>query len=377
MIFQILFLMSAFWVLYTYIGHPLLLFFIARIHPQKWSQENIDLSTIVYISVFNEEKMIERKIRNLLGQDFKGDCRIIIANDGSTDRTAEIVRSFQDPKVVLYDFKDNRGKAAVQNEIIPKLNCEIVVFTDATSIWPRDTLKKIIQNFKDPNVGCVSVDIMFVNQTNGAVERGQGAYWKYERFLRKYGALVKTNIVASGTCYAIRKELFSAIPNDVGEDLATPLNVAMKGRRVIFVPEIMVEEKSSISHNSEFKMRTRISIRNVTGIFKYWRFLHPQYGFAAYQLLAHKYLRILCWLPLLLAFIFNLMQLNKPPYCYIFPLHFGFYFLAFWGYLIEKRGRRAKLTYIPYYFVLLNFACMIGFINYCRGVRKPTWNTDR
>jgi cellulose synthase/poly-beta-1,6-N-acetylglucosamine synthase-like glycosyltransferase len=375
---KLIFFFSLFIIFYTYIGHALVLNLIGRIRPNKWEKGDIDLDTIVYVSAYNEEKSIDKKIRNLLDQDYKGRYRIVIANDGSKDRTADIVRSFNDPRIILYDFKENRGKAMMQNAVIPELDSHLVIFSDATSIWTADTVRKIVENFKDPDVGCVSVDIIFVKQTEAGVEKGQGAYWKLERFLRTASALVKTNIVASGTCYAIRRELFAPLPTDVGEDLATPLNVVFnRGKRVIFTPEIAVEERSSTTHESEFKMRIRIAIRNVTALFRYWRFLHPQYGFAAYQLLVHKYLRILSWIFLFSAFITHLILARQSPYNYFLPLHMVFYGIAFLGYLSEKKGKRAKLMYIPYYFILLNLACFLGFISYVRGERKPTWVPER
>lgn len=373
----VIFWISVFLILYTYVGHPLFLYAVASLFPKTWERGEVGISTAVYVSAFNEEKAIAKKIKNLLEQDFRGNFKIIVADDGSKDRTAEIVRSFDDPKITLYDFSVNRGKAAMQNEIIPSLDCEVVVFTDTTSVWPKATLRKIVQNFKDPDVGCVAVDIMFVNQTNAGVEKGQGIYWKYERFLRKYGALLKTNIVASGTTYAIRKIFFSGAPLDIGEDLSNPLNVAVQGKRVIFDPDIVIEEKSSSSHDSEFKMRTRIATRNVTGLFKYWWVLNPKYGVTTYQLLMHKYLRVLCWIPLSAALVSNVVLFNEQLYAYLLSAQIGFYMFAFSGYLVEKRRKKFNPFYVPYYFTLLNLACTVGFINFSRGIRKATWNPER
>ncbi len=237
----------------------------------------------MFISAFNEEKGIEKKIRNLLEQDYQGSYAIVVASDGSTDRTADIVRSFNEPRIVLHDFKKNRGKAAMQNEIVPVLSCDVVIFSDATCVWPKDAMGNIVRNFADPAVGCVAVDLCFVSERDGVVEKGQGAYWKYERFLRRYGALVKTNIVASGTTYAIRKSLFRPIRSDIAEDLSNPLQIAMAGQRVVFDPEVIIEERSSSTHASEIRMRKRIAVRNVTGLVSYVKYLNPRYGFAAYQ----------------------------------------------------------------------------------------------
>ncbi len=383
--------MSLWLVAYEYVGHPALLFFWARVRPRKWRQEEVQLSVAVFISAFNEEKGIEKKVRNLLEQDYQGGYTVVVASDGSTDRTAEIVRSFDDPRVVLHDFQKNRGKAAMQNEIIPSLSCDVVIFSDATSVWPKDALRNIVRNFADPEVGCVAVDLCFVSERNGVVEKGQGAYWKYERFLRRYGALVNTNIVASGTTYAIRQPLFRPIRSDIAEDLSNPLQIAMAGLRVVFDPDVVVEEKSSATHASEMRMRKRIAVRNVTGLVSYVKYLNPRYGFAAYQLLVHKYLRVLCWIPMLTALIVNCALAasalaahdNSPSPMYYIYLGLCFmqsavYGLAFAGYVRTRTGtRKSRITDLPYYFVLLNYACMMGLMQYVTGVRRPTWQPDR
>lgn len=374
---ETLFLLSIAIILYVYVGHPLVVYLLARLRPCGWSQADVPLSVAVYISAFNEERGIRRKIQNLLEQDYQMPYTIVVANDGSSDGTADIVRSFGDPRIVLHDFKRNRGKAAMQNEVVPTLAHDIVIFSDATAVWPKDAIRKIARNFHEPQVGCVAVDLLFVSERNGVVERGQSAYWKYERFLRKYGALVKTNIVASGATYAIRRSLFAPIREDIGEDLSNPLRIAMMGMRVVFDPDVVVEETSSSTHTSELKMRTRIAVRNVTGLASYFKYLRPRYGFAAYQLLVHKYLRVFCWVPLIVALVTNFVLRNVAPFGYLLIAHVTMYALALIGYINTKLGKKSRFTYLFYYFMLLNYTCMIGFINYVQGVRRPTWAPER
>ena len=377
MLIAALFWTSVSIVTYTYVGHPALLYLLSRIRPKQWTRGDVDLSVAVFVSAFNEQERIGAKVQNLLEQVYSGPVTIIVANDGSSDHTASIVRSFQDSRLVLYDFKTNRGKAAMQNEIVPTLHHDIVVFSDATSVWPKDCIRNIVRNFYDSAVGCVAVDLCFVSERNGIVERGQGAYWRYERFLRKSGAVAGTNIVASGTTYAIRTSLFHPIRQDIGEDLSNPLHIAMSGKRVVFDPDIVVEERSTATHASEVRMRTRIAVRNVTGLASYFRFLRFKYGFAAYQLLIHKYARVLCWFPMIVALLTSYMLRHQPPYREFLILQAILYLLAFVGYLSARRGLQSRITYIPYYFVLLNYTCMVGLIQYLKGVRRATWVPER
>lgn len=377
MLIAALFWISVFVVTYTYAGHPALLYLLSRVRPRHWARGDASLAVAVFVSAFNEEENIGAKIENLLQQDYRGLLTIIVANDGSSDGTASVARSFADQRLVLYDFKRNRGKAAMQNEIVPALHHDIVIFSDATSVWQKDTITKVAANFHDSDVGCVAVDLCFVSERNGIVERGQGAYWKYERFLRSCGAVAGTNIVASGTTYAIRGRLFHPISPDIGEDLSNPLHIAMSGKRVVFDRNIVVEERSVATHASEVRMRTRIAVRNVTGLVSYIRFLRPRYGFAAYQLLIHKYARVLCWFPMIVAILTNYALRHEAPYRQLLFVQGAVYFLAFVGYLSARRGIQSRITYIPYYFVLLNYACMVGVIQYVKGVRRATWVPER
>jgi cellulose synthase/poly-beta-1,6-N-acetylglucosamine synthase-like glycosyltransferase len=378
MLIKSLFWLSVGLIVYEYAGHPALLFLLARVRRRMWLQNDVSLSVAIFISAFNEEKGIERKIRNLLEQDYQGAYAIVVSSDGSTDRTAEIVRSFDDPRIVLHDFKKNRGKATMQNEIIPTLLHEVVIFSDATSVWPKDALRNIVRNFADSAVGCVAVDLCFVSEHDGVVEKGQGAYWRYERFLRRHGALVGTNIVASGTTYAIRRSLFRPIRSDIAEDLSNPLQIAMTGHRVVFDSDVIVEERSSSTHASEIRMRKRIAVRNVTGLASYVKFLNPRHGFAAYQLFVHKYLRVFCWVPMLVALVTNYLLRHEFAYSGLLIGQGAIYILALVGYVTgSKRTPGSRFTYLPYYFVLLNYACMMGLVQYATGVRRPTWAPDR
>jgi len=334
---------------------------------------------VVFVSAFNEERVIGKKIENLLNQDYGGNYEILVASDGSTDGTVDMARSFVDSssKVRVCAFRENRGKSAMQNDIVPELDCDVVLFTDATSFWSADTLRRILENLAAPEVGCVGVDLAFVRLKNGAVERGQGAYWRYESLMRRCGALVKTNIVVSGTCYAMRRDLFTTVPADVGDDLANPLAVTYSGKRVVFDPTIAIEEVSNIAHESEVRMRRRVALQNVAALFRYWRRLHPKYGFAAYQLLAHKYLRALCWAPLVLAFVINLLIARQGLYVLTFGAQLTFYGMAFVGFWRHRQGKSAGFMYIPYYFCLLNSAYLVAFVQFFAGERKSTWKPER
>lgn len=375
---EFLFFICALVIGHTYVGHPAVVFLLAKLRPRPWRRAPTDASLAVVVSAFNEQKVIGGKIQNLLGQRFDGSYTIVIANDGSTDDTAEIVREFVGSDgVVLFDFPENRGKSAMMNELVPQLDADIVVFSDATSLWQPDTLQRIADSFADDDVGCIGADIEFVQRDLGAVQSGQGAYWKYERFLRRYGAIAGTNVVVSGTCYAMRRNLFVPLPGPIGEDLANPVHVAFAGKRVLFDPEIAVQEESNVAHQSEVRMRRRVALQNIAAAVAYWRFLSPAYGLAAYQLFAHKYLRVTCWIFMLLALILNVLLAGQAAYRVLLAVQLTFYAMGAIGLVRHRSDPTGRLFYVPYYFLIMNMAYAAALASYLRGERKPTWQPER
>lgn len=375
---EVLFWLCVAVVVHTYVGHPAVLYGLARWRPKPWRRAANSATVAVVVCAFNEERDLAKKIENLLAQDF-GDFQVVIANDGSTDGTATIARSFEDAhdRVRLFDFAENRGKSAMLNEIIPQLGTDLVVFSDATCLWPPDTLRRLQEQFADDDVGCVGANIFFVERNAGAVESGQRSYWKYETFLRRQGALAGTNVVVSGTCYAMRRDLFATLPEEIAEDLANPVRVAFSGKRVVFDPQVKVEEYANVRHDSEVRMRQRVAIQNIAALFAYGRLINPKYGFAAYQLFAHKYLRGFCWVAMVAAFLLNVGLARSGIYGPLLWAQAGFYLLGLVGLIYHRRQQGGKLLYVPYYFLVMNLSYAVALAQYFAGQRKATWETER
>lgn len=375
----VFFWLSSAFVVYVYVGHPIFLWILSTFFGKPWRRAQNEVSVTVFVPAFNEAANIERKINLLLDQRYDGPYEVVIANDGSSDNTSSIVEKYDLNKTLrFFDFKENRGKAAVQNEVVPKLSSDIVVFTDATAHLPEGAISQIASHFADPMVGAVGVDISFSRGVHAGVAQGQRGYWRYERFLRTHGARFSTNISASGACYAIRRELFKGLPDDVSEDLANPLEVAFSGKRVVFDPDCVVEEVSTSNHDSEMRMRRRVAVRGITALVKYWRYLKPSAGFAAYQLLLHKYCRFFCWAAMIGALVSNLFLAGESAlYASLLAAQVFFYGSAMVGFLLERKGKNSGLFRLPYYFCVLNFVYALAIWDYLRGVRRATWQTER
>lgn len=372
------FVVSSSMLIFSYAIYPLLLWIGHRVRSKKWIEDFITPSVTLYISAYNEEDSLKRKMRNAIAQDYLGVLNIVVADDGSTDSTSSISQEFsKSNKVVHWRSDENIGKTAMQNLLIPKIDTEIVVFSDATSIWEEDTVSRIVRHFADPEVGCVAVDIGFESGTGADVRRSHGFYWRYERAIRVWGASIWTNVVVSGTCYAIRKSLFETLPEEIAEDFGTPLQIARKGYRVVFDRNVVVGEMGAANIADESSMRGRIALQNVTAIFEYGLKTVRGGGFVAFQFFCHKVLRSIAWIWLVAIAGSSLFLLERPFFQFVVIAQLIAYVLATIGYYqLQKHGRSAWLGPITY-FLLLVFSYSRGYRRYILGHRSARWQTRR
>ncbi|MFH1413966.1 MAG: glycosyltransferase family 2 protein [Candidatus Omnitrophota bacterium] len=373
-----------FWVLagliiYTYFGYPLTLIIASKLTKKKIEKKEIFPSVSIIIAAHNEEKSIKEKLKNTIALDYpKEKLEIIVASDASTDRTNEFVRDFKDQGVKLISFKERLGKTFVQNEAVTKAGGEILLFSDATTIYEKRLLKKILSNFADPSVGGVGGELAYVNKSNSLVGRTGEIYWEYEKFLKKRENLITSLIGVSGCCYAVRKQLYEPIKSDIISDFVIAQMIYKKGKRVVYEPEAISYETGNTNPKEEFKMRVRVATRTIHGIW-YMRFLlNPfKYGFFAMQLLSHKVLRYLIPIFLLGLFLVNIaLFLSRPELIYKLSLflQISFYLSAFTGWFLKAKNR---VLYVPFYFCITNFALLTGLLEFLRGEKQVAWKPLR
>ncbi|MBZ0166596.1 MAG: glycosyltransferase family 2 protein, partial [Candidatus Omnitrophica bacterium] len=226
---------SLFLVVYCYALYPLALAVVASLSDRRVAKKECLPGVSVVISVWNEEDVIEAKLRNFLALDYPADkFEILIGSDGSTDRTNEIVKSIGDERVTLIENTERRGKMATLNTLVARARNEVVVFTDARQVFERNAIKELVANFHDPHVGCVSGELMF-SQKEGATARGINLYWNYEKFMRDRESRIHSMLGATGAIYAIRRELYPTVPEDIVlDDVYVPLKIVAEGYRAIF-----------------------------------------------------------------------------------------------------------------------------------------------
>jgi len=372
-----LFLISMGIVTYIYLGYPLLLFIISRLFPKNNIISHSFLPTVtVLVSAYNEEDVIEKKINNLLELKYPKDLiRFIVCSDCSDDETDEIVLKYKDRNITLVRQGERLGKTACLNKAIKQVDSEIIVFSDANSMYEDDAVKKLVRNFADQKIGYVVG--MQLYEEKASEKSREVSYWAYEINLKKWESKIGSVVGGDGAIYAIRKELFEDLePGDIN-DFLNPLQIISKGFRGIFEPEAICFEEPSESVDLETKRKVRIISRSWHALFKIPKILNPfTYGFFSIQLISHKLLRWLAPFFIIITFFTNLFLLGYDLFFVIFLLQCLFYLLAFVPYIFKSTNKYAFFS-IPFYFCAVNIASFKGVFKGIIGNISGTWSPAR
>jgi len=374
----------AFWlsvaiVFYVYTGYGLLLatlsIFVRRRHQNPEHRPFLS----VVIAAYNEEKGIRKKIEQTLDLDYPADrLEIIVASDGSTDRTDEIVTSMQDPRVRLIRVEGRKGKTAAQNEAVKICKGDVVVFSDATTVYHPQALRYIAANYHDPTVGAVSGRYQYFD-AQGSSPTGLGtiAFWNYENLIKVLQSKIRTISGCCGCIYSVRRALYTPLPAEVISDLVQPLHVIRQGYRVVFEDRALAYEETTRSANEEFSMRVRVVTRGIRGLLSVPDMLVPgKHTWVCFQLWSHKILRWLIPLALSVLWGSSLLLWNQPTYRFVFMAQSCFYIMAVLTYFIPLH-KRWKVLGIPLYFCILNAAALCSVVEVLRGKKYMVWETVR
>jgi len=354
---KLLFWISAGFAVYVYLGYPLFLWALQAVfRPSPWPQ-SVEASVSLLVAAYNEAAVIGDKIRNSLTIDYPADkLEVVIASDGSTDATAEIVRSFaasqSGPRIHLLDFKENRGKTALLNEVIPKLRGEIVAFSDASSMLATDSLRLLVRSFSDPRVGAASGVYRLLRKDQARLGSQEDLYWKYETFLKVQEAKLGAFTGAHGSLYAIRRALYP-FPSaaTINDDFTIPMRILERGYRVAYDPAAVAYEEA---HEMEgFARRVRITAGNIEQLREMKSLIWPPRPFVLFCLLSHKAGRLLVPIFLLIALAANIALHGRYPYSWLLLGQVLFYALALLGTAVTLKPKFLRL---PYYFCMINSA---------------------
>jgi cellulose synthase/poly-beta-1,6-N-acetylglucosamine synthase-like glycosyltransferase len=325
--------------------------------------------------------VIADKIRNTLALDYPGDrLEITVVSDGSSDRTAELVRSYTAHGVALIDVPVNEGKASAQNRAAHRAIGDILLFTDANVHLPRSAVRKIVNAFRGDHVGCVVGKVTYLNQGETGVSDAEGFYWRYELFLRELESRVGNLAMGSGPIMALRRDLFEPLDPAVSEDFFLPMRAALKGYRTVFVPDaVSTERLFQVSPRDMFSTKVRTITLDTRGLFLCRGILNPfRYPLYSWGLVSHKLLRWLVPYFLIVLFAANLLLLDQPFYRFTIAAQILCYALAGAGYLWQRTGSKPpRILGIPFSFCLVNAAAAVGVARFLMGKKAGRWTPVR
>ena len=377
---QVIFWLSVGLLAYVYAGYPLVVYLAARIIAKPLRRGDVEPTVTVLITAFNEEGSIREKIENTLAIEYPREkLEILVASDGSTDRTDDIVRELAGRGVKLFRQEGRLGKTVTQNNAVAQSTGEIILFSDATTEYSPDVLRRVLPAFADETVGCVAGRLIYVDSGETNVGAGAKSYWGYETFIKSAEGDACSLIGASGCLYAVRRQAYRPMYAEACSDFLICTELYRQGLRSVFEPDAVCFEHTNSKTDDEFRMRVRVISQTFTDLWRNADMMNPfKSGFYAVQLISHKVLRYA--VPFLLLAVFAasaVLAMSSTIYLLAFTAQCVFYVLALGGWLVERAGRRVRLLVIPLYFVLANLASVIAFVKFVRGERVVTWEPVR
>jgi poly-beta-1,6-N-acetyl-D-glucosamine synthase len=373
---------AAFWlcgavVVYTYLGYSILIAGLARARPRPARREPIQPAVSLLIVAQNEERVIGAKLENALAQDYPPDrLEVVVASDGSTDRTEVVANEFAPGGVRLVRFGRRRGKPAVLNEVVPSLRGAIVVLSDARQMYASDAVRQLVMNFADPSVGAASGELRLTGEGESPIGPGLGTYWAYEKWMRRNESLVASTVGATGAIYAIRRTLFRPIPPDtLLDDVLIPMGVVRQGYRVVFDSAAIAYDKVSGSRRQEFLRKVRTIAGNFQAFAREGWMMDPRRNPIWFQTVSHKGLRLMAPVWMIALFWLNAALVpGSSVYATIFGGQVVFYLLALAGFFLEQFGRSNRIATACYVFCLLNVTTVFSFFRFLRAAQPAAWD---
>lgn len=377
-----LFIVSVGIVAYTYAAYPLFVAFLGTFRPMAWRRDESYVPRVtLLISAYNEEAVIDEKLRNSLALDYPREQLQIVVASESTDGTNRIVRGFADRGIQLREFAERRGKSATIGRVMPDVTTEIVVFSDANALYKPDALRKLTRNFADARVGAVIGHLQYRDPAATVGGRGETLYWQYDHWLRYHASRTMSIIPGiTGGMFAIRRALYFPLQEERGDDYELCTGIATRGHAVVFEPDAVAEEQASETTRQQFRRKIRLVRWNTASslmlIRDALRFRRP---FVAFQVLSHRLLRYTVPIWLLCALVASLaLAPSSAFFSAVAALQVAFYFVGAAGWAAEASHLTLpKICLIPSYFVMVNMAAMCALVAGLTRGQVTVWQKQR
>ncbi|GAB3222983.1 glycosyltransferase family 2 protein [Spirosoma arcticum] len=396
---RILFFLLAFLVFYTYVGYGLIAWLLVRLRAGSrtaLTAPSVGLPAVtMVVPAYNERAYLSAKLQNCLDQDYPaGQLHLLFVAEGSDDGSVEYLEQMKltIPNLTIISGTRRLGKVAAMNQAMQQVSTPITIFTDANAQLNREAVSRLVGRFRETNVGAVTGEKRIsVHGSEAAAGSGEGLYWRYESFLKKLDAQLHTIVGAAGELFAIRTALYEPVePDTLLDDFMISLRIAARGYRVEYAPDAYALERPSHSVGEEMKRKVRIATGGFQAIQRLVHLLNIfTYGWLTFQYVSHRVLR---WavtpfcLPLLVAL--NLILLTESYvvgpslpgarfWWVALALQVFFYGMAYIGYTLENRQTRWKLTFVPFYFVFMNWCVLLGFARFWNGTISGVWEKSQ
>ena len=388
---KILFWVLLFIVFYAYFGYGIVLYglvLIKRAIPGKKNHfdptAEYEPEVTLFVAAYNEKDYVDAKVENSFRLDYPIEkVKQVWVTDGSDDGTPDILNKYKHQGVEVFHENKRGGKIGAMNRGMAFVKTPIVIFSDGNTMLGKESIRRIVNLFKNPKVGCVSGEKRIFSKESDTAVGSEGIYWKYESTLKKWDAELYSVVGAAGELFAIRTHLFQEVEKDtLLDDFIISLRIAMNGYTIQYDPEAYAIESASADVKEELKRKIRIAAGGIQSIFRLSPLLNPfKNGVLSFQFISHRVLR---WtiaplsLPLILVFNFFLAALAgwtnfSNIYTWLFYLQLLFYVMAFIGWSLENRKLKSKIFFIPYYFFIMNYAVVLGINRYFKGQQSVNW----
>jgi cellulose synthase/poly-beta-1,6-N-acetylglucosamine synthase-like glycosyltransferase len=369
-------------IVYTYLLYPIIILLRGILWVRPYKTADITPRVSLIIAAYNESEGIGAKIENILSLDYPAEqLEVMIASDGSNDGTDAIVRSYERANIRLLSLP-RQGKAPALNAAVAASSGEILVFSDANSMYAPNAIRELVRPFAAPEVGGVAGNQVYLKKKGdaGLTSAGEQSYWDFDRQLKQFQSKSGNVISATGAIYAIRRSLFHPVMGGVTDDFTISTDVIVQGERLVFAPDAIAYEPVAGAGGVEFGRKVRVITRGLRAVVVRRTLLNPfRYGFYSLQLFSHKVLRRLVVFPLLLLLVTSPFLWSKGLFYQLVTLGQAlFYGFAALGWLMDKTGsRRLKIFTIPFYFCMVNYASLLAALNVVRGNRIERWEPQR
>ncbi len=337
-------------VAYVYVGYPALLLVWSRVRPRPVHPHPSDPPVSIVIAARNEGHHLGGRLDNLLSLDYPPDrIQVIVASDGSTDDTAEVLARYRDRATAI--LLPPVGKARALNAAVAAATSDILIFADARQRFAPDAIRALVAPLADPDVGGVCGELILDSESGGddsSIGEGLGGYWRYEKWLRRHESLIGSTMGATGAIYALRRSLWQPLPPDtILDDVLAPMRAVLASSRVVFAAGACAFDSAGPA-TLELRRKIRTLAGNYQILWQEPRLLNPFANPVWVQYVSHKIGRLVVpWAlgALLLSSVF--LAPTSVIYAAAFAAQLGFYTLAAYGAVLDRRDRRRSAAGVP------------------------------